>query len=137
MNGNPPTPEKPVTVTGCINPSAVGVTDACNHLWITPVDGVTETVPVMDDETVMIVEPRLCCTAGGGTIIDCQPSRQVRAGYIKIACKVTLEKSLRHLLEAAVMASSSNGCGRKRTTGAGSGGARRTDYAALARDGMR
>ena len=72
-----------MTVTGPIDPGEAGITDAHNHLWIAPVEGVTGIVPVLDDENAITSELRLYrAAAAGGTIIDCQPPGCGRDGRV-------------------------------------------------------
>ena len=40
---------KIITVTGPLGPADAGVTDAHNHIWISPVDGALPNSPILDD----------------------------------------------------------------------------------------
>lgn len=86
-----------MTMMGPIEPKDAGITDAHNHLWITPVPGSASDSPVLDDQMLIGVELSVDETRGS--------SEPVRAGLIKIACEETAEKSPTALREAAAIVS--------------------------------
>lgn len=157
------------TVSGPLNPPDAGITDAHNHLWISPVQSVPEGAPVLNNQSAIAAELIDYRLAGGGTIVDCQPAgcgrdanilrelaeksevsiiactgfhlrryypddywlfkastddasryfinelevgleetlsgaSPIQAGFIKIACENSIDKSPLPLIEAAVMA---------------------------------
>ena len=74
--------EQIVTVTGPIAPDEAGITDAHNHLWISPVPGAAPDAPVLNDRKVIEAGLKEYLRAGGGTIVDCQPGGCGRDGRI-------------------------------------------------------
>lgn len=62
-----------ITVTGPQPPQALGLADAHNHVWISPVAGAAPDAPVLDDEDAIRQELLDYRQAGGGAQIDCQP----------------------------------------------------------------
>lgn len=62
-----------ITVTGAVEPEAMGITDAHSHVWIDPVVGGNPSAPVLNQEAEIQAELIDYRTAGGGAIIDCQP----------------------------------------------------------------
>jgi phosphotriesterase-related protein len=61
------------TVTGLLESSQAGITDAHNHVWISRVPGAMVDLPVLDQEQAIAAELGDYRQAGGGTILDCQP----------------------------------------------------------------
>ena len=52
-----PNPPRPVmTVQGPIPHQQLGITDAHNHVWIAPLPGVSEAVPVLDQYDLILQE---------------------------------------------------------------------------------
>ena len=72
---------KVMTVRGWVDPAELGITDAHNHIWIEPVPGVPPGFPRLDDEAAILEELRDYRQAGGGSIVDCQPSGCGRNGH--------------------------------------------------------
>ena len=66
-------PEALVTVEGPIDPLEAGITDAHNHLWIARVEGTASDVPVLNDRAAIAAELTEFRSAGGRSIVDCQP----------------------------------------------------------------
>ena len=65
---------KVMTVRGWVDPSELGITDAHNHLWIEAVPGAQAGLPRLDDQAAILEELLDYRQAGGGSIVDCQPS---------------------------------------------------------------
>ncbi|MFH1185812.1 MAG: hypothetical protein V1755_12370, partial [Chloroflexota bacterium] len=62
-----------MTVQGPAAYETLGITDAHNHVWISPVPGANPSGPVLDQFDAIqreLVEYR---EAGGKTLLDCQP----------------------------------------------------------------
>jgi phosphotriesterase-related protein len=72
---------KVMTVRGWVGPAELGITDAHNHIWIEPVPGVPPGFPRLDDQAAILEELRDYRQAGGGSIVDCQPSGCGRNGH--------------------------------------------------------
>ena len=72
---------KVMTVRGWVDPADLGITDAHNHIWIEPVPGVPPGSPRLDDEAAILEELIDYRQAGGGSIVDCQPSGCGRNGH--------------------------------------------------------
>lgn len=68
-----------MTVTGPLPASDAGITDAHNHVWISPVDEAAGG-PVLNTESAILSELVAYRQAGGGTLIDCQPGGCGRDG---------------------------------------------------------
>jgi phosphotriesterase-related protein len=77
-----------ITVLGRVAPQEMGVTDAHNHVWISPVECPSEDAPVLDQFDSIVMELADYLQAGGGGQIDCQPFGCGRDG-----------QKLRHLAE--------------------------------------
>lgn len=71
---------KIVTVLGPLAPEDMGVTDAHNHLWISPQTVPADNAPVLDQEDRILEELQEFKSAGGRSQIDCQPSGAGRDG---------------------------------------------------------
>jgi phosphotriesterase-related protein len=71
-----------ITVTGPVEPEALGFTDAHSHLAILPVAGGAPDAPVLTDEKGVGAELRDFKAAGGGAVIDCQPGGCGRDGRV-------------------------------------------------------
>ena len=85
MNTNSPSGNQAarqvMTVRGWVDPAELGITDAHNHIWIEPVPGVPPGFPRLDDQTAILAELLDYRQAGGGSIVDCQPSGCGRNGH--------------------------------------------------------
>jgi predicted metal-dependent phosphotriesterase family hydrolase len=77
----PPAVPRPVmAVLGPLPHENLGLTDAHNHVWISPIPGVDPSSPVLDQFDLIqqeLVEYRL---AGGVSLLDCQPGGCGRDG---------------------------------------------------------
>lgn len=62
-----------ITVLGDALPDEMGVTDAHNHIWISPVNNGLEGAPVLNDQNAILDELIDFSKNGGGSQIDCQP----------------------------------------------------------------
>ena len=82
--------KKVISVLGPISPEAMGVTDAHNHLWISPLKTQAEYTPVLNQERLILEELMLYQEAGGTSQIDCQPGGAGRDGN---KLKILSEKS--------------------------------------------
>lgn len=71
---------KLVTVNGPVDPEAVKIVDAHNHIWIGAVTGAAPDAPVLDDQYGIAAELGDYGEAGGDAIIDCQPGSCGRDG---------------------------------------------------------
>lgn len=69
-----------ITVTGPVEPSSLGITDAHNHVWIDPPVGAAPDVPALREYDAIAAELNDYCTAGGGAQVDCQPGGCGRDG---------------------------------------------------------
>ncbi len=77
----PPNTQRLVlTVQGPIPYEQLGVTDAHNHVWIAPLPGVNETVPILDQYDLILKELVEYRTRGGESLLDCQPGGCGRDG---------------------------------------------------------
>jgi len=61
------------TVLGEIPYESLGITDAHNHVWIDPIPGADPAAPVLDQYDKIKEELKLYRSAGGGSLLDCQP----------------------------------------------------------------
>lgn len=61
------------TVLGRVPVTAIGLTDAHNHVWIDPPAGVAPGAPVLNDYGASLQELRLFHQAGGTALLDFQP----------------------------------------------------------------
>lgn len=73
------------TVLGEAPYQALGITDAHNHVWIEPVAGADPAAPVLDHYDRIKDELDLYRTAGGQSLLDCQPAGCGRNGNT-LAC---------------------------------------------------
>ncbi len=62
-----------MSVKGTISYEELGVTDAHNHVWISPVPGAEPDAPVLDQYDLILQELREYRRAGGHALLDCQP----------------------------------------------------------------
>jgi phosphotriesterase-related protein len=69
-----------ITVLGPVAPAEMGVTDAHNHLWISPVKDPALGLPVLDQFEQIERELNEYRQAGGGGQLDCQPGGAGRDG---------------------------------------------------------
>ncbi len=69
-----------ITVLGPVAPELLGVTDAHNHLWISPVPGRDGGGLVLDQMAPITRELIAYREHGGGTQLDCQPGGAGRDG---------------------------------------------------------
>jgi len=72
---------KVMTVLGWVDPAELGITDAHNHIWIEAVPGIPAGMPRLDDQAAILKELLDYRQAGGGAIVDCQPSGCGRNGH--------------------------------------------------------
>ena len=72
---------KVMTVRGWVDPAELGITDAHNHIWIEAVPGIPAGMPRLDDQAAILKELLDYRQAGGGAIVDCQPSGCGRNGH--------------------------------------------------------
>ena len=68
-----PTPRQVITVQGPLSHECLGITDAHNHTWISPVQGAEPGSPVLDRFDPILEELLEYREKGGQTILDCQP----------------------------------------------------------------
>ncbi len=80
MNTNPA--RLVMTVSGPLEPSALGITDAHQHTWIAPVPGVAAGAPRLDDRAIIAAGLARFRAAGGGSLLDCQPGGCGRDGRV-------------------------------------------------------
>jgi phosphotriesterase-related protein len=78
-----------MTVTGPFPPNEAGITDAHNHLWISPVPGADPGAPVLNHRKAIEAELNEYRRAGGGTIVDCQPGGCGRDGRVLHELSIT------------------------------------------------
>lgn len=71
---------KVITVLGPVSAGEMGLTDAHNHLWISPKGDRVAGQPVLDRAAPILEELIAYRTAGGGAQIDCQPAGAGRDG---------------------------------------------------------
>jgi phosphotriesterase-related protein len=76
----PETAPKLTTVTGPVDPEAIKIVDAHNHVWINAVTGAAPGAPVLNDQYGIAAELGDYGEAGGDAIIDCQPGGCGRDG---------------------------------------------------------
>jgi 5-phospho-D-xylono-1,4-lactonase len=69
-----------MTVNGPIASSALGVTDAHQHVWIAPVAGGPAEAPLLCDRDAIATGLTAYRAAGGGSLLDCQPGGSGRDG---------------------------------------------------------
>jgi predicted metal-dependent phosphotriesterase family hydrolase len=72
------------TVLGPVDPGALGVVDAHGHVWIEAVPGALEPGPTLVDKESIAQELHDFRAAGGGAIVDCQPSGCGRNGNVLV-----------------------------------------------------
>ncbi len=78
---SPPRPPQPVmTVQGPVAYEQLGITDAHNHVWITPLSGVSDAGPVLDQFDLILEELVEYRARGGESLLDCQPGGCGRDG---------------------------------------------------------
>jgi predicted metal-dependent phosphotriesterase family hydrolase len=78
---SPPNPPRPVmAVQGPIAHEQLGITDAHNHVWIAPLPGLNESVPVLDQYDLILEELVEYRARGGESLMDCQPGGCGRDG---------------------------------------------------------
>ena len=77
---NPDMEMRIVTVLGPMEPENMGVTDAHNHLWISPQRVPADNAPILDQEERILEELQAFKLAGGHSQIDCQPGGAGRDG---------------------------------------------------------
>ena len=75
-----PAPRPVITVQGPLPYDTLGITDAHNHLWISPVPGAAPDAPVLDKFDTILRELHEYCQKGGRTLLDCQPQGCGRDG---------------------------------------------------------
>ena len=68
------------TVTGPVEYSALGITDAHNHVWIDAIPGADANAPVLNDFNAIAQELSAYLAAGGLSLLDCQPGGCGRNG---------------------------------------------------------
>jgi 5-phospho-D-xylono-1,4-lactonase len=73
-------PRPVMTVQGPIPYEHLGITDAHNHLWISPVPGADPGAPVLNQFDLILKELVEYREKGGGTLLDCQPEGCGRDG---------------------------------------------------------
>jgi 5-phospho-D-xylono-1,4-lactonase len=73
-------PDQVMTVSGPLDSSALGVTDAHQHVWIAPVAGGPAGTPLLCDRDVITAGLAAYRAAGGGSLLDCQPGGCGRDG---------------------------------------------------------
>jgi phosphotriesterase-related protein len=71
-----------MTVTGPLATSALGVTDAHQHIWIAAVAGGPADAPLLCDRALVAAGLTAYRAAGGGSLLDCQPGRCGRDGRV-------------------------------------------------------
>jgi 5-phospho-D-xylono-1,4-lactonase len=69
-----------MTVQGPVPFDALGLTDAHNHVWISPVEGVDPGSPVLNQFEPMLQELAEFREKGGQSLLDCQPQGCGRDG---------------------------------------------------------
>ena len=69
-----------MTVLGPISPESMGITDAHNHLWISPLETLVGEAPILNQEELILNEVIDYKKAGGSSQIDCQPGGAGRDG---------------------------------------------------------
>ena len=74
-------PNSVMTVNGPLASSALGITDAHQHVWIAPVAGGPAGAPLLCDRDVIAAGLRAYRAAGGGGLLDCQPGGCGRDGH--------------------------------------------------------
>ena len=62
-----------ITVLGPVAPLEMGITDAHNHLWISPLECIAPDAPVLNQQEAIVAELKAFKQVGGGGQIDCQP----------------------------------------------------------------
>ena len=72
--------QKVITVLGPISPEKMGITDAHSHLWISPLEGIGDHAPVLNQEELILEDLAAYKSAGGLSQIDCQPGGAGRDG---------------------------------------------------------
>jgi phosphotriesterase-related protein len=72
------------TVLGPADPRSLGVIDAHSHVWIEAVPDAPAPGPTLADRESILSELREFRRAGGGAIVDCQPSGCGRNGNVLV-----------------------------------------------------
>jgi len=81
MASTQPAAPRPVqTVLGPVPYETLGLTDAHNHMWISPVPGADPSGPVLDQFDAILRELGEYREAGGKSLLDCQPGGFGRDG---------------------------------------------------------
>ena len=73
-------PHLVIAVQGPISHEILGITDAHNHMWISPVPGSQPGAPVLNEFNSILKELVEYREKGGGTLLDCQPEGCGRDG---------------------------------------------------------
>jgi phosphotriesterase-related protein len=68
------------SVTGLVDHTSLGVTDAHNHVWIDAVPGADPSAPILNDFDRIATELKAYRAAGGYSLLDCQPGGCGRDG---------------------------------------------------------
>ncbi len=76
----PAEPHPVITVQGPVPYEQLGITDAHNHLWISPIPGVSGDSPVLDQYDQILIELVEYRLRGGNSLLDCQPGECGRDG---------------------------------------------------------
>jgi 5-phospho-D-xylono-1,4-lactonase len=80
-DSSPVSPPRPViTVQGPLPYRSLGITDAHNHTWISPVRGAEPDSPVLNQFDPILKELTEYRERGGQTLLDCQPQGSGRDG---------------------------------------------------------
>ena len=74
-------PRPVMTVQGPVPYQQLGITDAHNHVWISPLPGVIGDSPVLDQYDQIVKELVEYRSLGGESLLDCQPGESGRDGY--------------------------------------------------------
>jgi 5-phospho-D-xylono-1,4-lactonase len=73
-------PRPVMTVQGPVPYDQLGITDAHNHVWIGPVAGATDGIPVLNQFGLIAKELHDYRQLGGSSLLDCQPGGCGRDG---------------------------------------------------------
>lgn len=68
------------SVTGPVDHTTLGITDAHNHAWIDAVPGADLSAPILNEFSLIVSELKAYRTAGGNSLLDCQPGGCGRDG---------------------------------------------------------
>jgi phosphotriesterase-related protein len=68
------------SVTGPVDHTSLGVTDAHNHIWIDAIPGADPSAPVLNEYQKIVSELKAYRSAGGNSLLDCQPGGCGRDG---------------------------------------------------------